>query len=195
MPMQLHVPRPLWFAVPAVVLVLVVVGLGFGVPAYQQWTAVNEMSEFGCIDIGGRSPVGPNWLRRLIGEERMLAFDDVQSFHFNPDINRHLRLYFVWTGATGQVIDDAGLASIIRFTRLKRLRLSCTNITDVALQHVSQLKKLEALFLDGTDVTDASIPLLKRLPNLRELSLRGTRVSEAGVEELKRAIPGLKVTR
>ena len=198
-PMQLRLPRPLWFAFSAVVLDVVAVGLPFGIRAHQQWTAVEEISEFGGIEMDGITPVGPEWLRRWVGEERMLGFDEIQTLDFNGDIYRRKRNRnpLAWSGfaTNGRVADDGVLGSVSKLRSLKHLRLAFTNITDAGIEHVARLPKLETLLLDGTDVSDNCIPFLKRLTNLKELSLHGTLVSEDGVKELERALPGLKVTR
>jgi hypothetical protein len=44
---SIRLPRPLWPGVAAVVLVVVALGLQFGVPIYQQHVAVREITEIG----------------------------------------------------------------------------------------------------------------------------------------------------
>jgi hypothetical protein len=88
--MQLRVPRPIWFVVSAVMLVAIAVGLGFGIPAYQQWSAVNELRRYGQLHAVRRS--GPEWLRRMVGEDRMVAFDEIEIVKFASDAERFERL-------------------------------------------------------------------------------------------------------
>jgi hypothetical protein len=216
--MQLRLPCPLWFAVCAVVLVIVAVGLTFGIPAYRQWSAIDQIEHYRGFKKGSIRSVGPAWLRRCVGEDRMLAFDEIHSLHFMPDINRHLKMHVSWAnGPTGPVIDDAGLRCVTKIHHLKHLHLGCTNISDAAVVHLCSLQKLETLNLEGTDVSDASVPQLKRLtnleylnldwtqvtddclihlrglPRLKQVSLAGTVVTYAGIDELKQAVPGLNV--
>jgi Leucine Rich repeat len=57
------------------------------------------------------------------------------------------------------------------------------------------LTKLEKLILIGTQVTDAGLAHLKSLTKLSSLDLAFTRVTDAGVTELQRALPGVRITR
>jgi hypothetical protein len=97
-----------------------------------------------------------------------------------------MRIYFAWFGPTSPVIDDAAFASVRSLPNLKRLDLSCTNVTDTGMEHVFYLQRLDSLDISGTDVADTSVPLLKRLSSLKKLSLRGTLVIAKSVASLER---------
>jgi hypothetical protein len=57
------------------------------------------------------------------------------------------------------------------------------------------LTKLQRLFLDDTQVTDAGMAHLRELKELQRLDLFGAAVSNAAVESLQRSVPGVKVFR
>jgi hypothetical protein len=195
---RMKLPRPLLFAVPTVVLLLVAVGLGFGIPAYRQWSALKEVAKYSAAE--EYFPVLPEWMRKCLGKH-VAAFDRVEALAFKASEQRTRRIDPSEPLANDccepedPVVNDAALACICVLVDLRELSLSCTDVSDAGIEHVCRLSKLEKLSLDGTDVSDASMPLLKRLKCLKELSLCGTRVSEAGVAELQQALPGLKVTR
>src|SRR5690349_6322611 len=86
--MHLSLARPLWLTIPTVVLAVVAVGLPFGIRAYRQWSALQKLRQYAEID--GARRIGPGWLRHLVGEDRMQAFDEIQSLRFNRDRNRSL---------------------------------------------------------------------------------------------------------
>ena len=71
----MKLPRPLFFAV-VTVLMAVVPALRIGIPAYRQSVALQKLRPYGQVADVRR--VGPEWLRRLVGEERMLPFDEVR---------------------------------------------------------------------------------------------------------------------
>ena len=73
-PMKL--PRPLRVLFVAIAVVVLGVGLRFGLPIYRQQRAVREIEQLGGF-IVETSPLGPDWLREFIGEERLTPFDYV----------------------------------------------------------------------------------------------------------------------
>jgi hypothetical protein len=58
-------------------------------------------------------------------------------------------------------VDDALLARLRGFTRLRVLRLAFTQVTDAGLEHLKGLEDLRALDLDYTQVTDKGIDALQ----------------------------------
>jgi Leucine-rich repeat (LRR) protein len=178
---SIRLPRPLWIGLAAAVTMVAAVSLRIGVPAYQQWSAINEIQPYAYVNelFDETHRVGPQWLRDFVGESRMTAFDEIESLHFNPGINRDLRLNYVWMGPTAPVADDAVVVNIRKLPSLKRVDLQCTDVTDIAMADVGRLQRLEHLNLDGTDISDSGVSSLARLPRLKTLSLRGTRVTDA----------------
>jgi hypothetical protein len=96
----------------------------------------------------------------------------------------------------GRPVDDASLALLRSFPKLRSLDLAQTRITDRGLRDLATLSSLEHLDLSGDPgVTDAGLDHLAALPRLQMLVLTGTRVTERGVQKLRAARPGLEVVR
>lgn len=76
-----------------------------------------------------------------------------------------LNLYYA------EQVTDHGMSAIKDWTRLKRLNLRGTRISDGTLEIVSHLTQLEALDVGNTPVTDNGLDSLMTLINLKELSL------------------------
>ena len=94
----------------------------------------------------------------------------------------------------GPETTDEVLAEKLKgLTKLERLYLSDTEVTDAGLVHLKGLTKLEVLWLTSTKVTDAGLVHLKGLTKLERLSLGGTKVTDAGIQELKKALPDCKI--
>ena len=199
-------PRRIAVSLRMFVAILVLLGVGsalwIGVPAYRQRMAIREIERLGG-EIVYQRPVGPGWLRKVVGHENWTAFDIVESVQFRPSRETFSKRYGdfpvsfpnnqqPWT-EIGVEVDDSSLASIRRLSKLKECDLSCTNVGDAGIVHVATLDDLEVLNIYSTDVSDASIPLLKRLTKLKELHLAWTKVTESGIADLRRALPGLEV--
>ena len=164
--------------------------------AYCQSCALQELKRYAKVD--GARIFGPDWLRRLVTQERMQAFDEIQSIVFNPDQERSLQQLLFRSGFAGdrtveQVVDSDSLICVRKFPDLKRLDLTATNIADPGIEHVCSLQNLEILYLDGTAVSDRGVRLLKQLPRLKRLSLRRVYVTKELVAELEAARPALKI--
>jgi len=64
-------------------------------------------------------------------------------------------------------IDDAGLACVEKWPKLRSLILQNAPISDAGLQQLSELNRLESLYLEGTKVTEEGLAGLQRaLPAL-----------------------------
>lgn len=109
-------------------------------------------------------------------------------------------------------ITDAGLAATLGLTQLRRLNLSCNDVSSDGLRHLQPLRRLEALDLEGTNVADLAqlgdkprlteldlaatlvdndaVAALRRFPDLSRLTLRNTNVDDRVVETLV-ALPRL----
>src|SRR4029077_4291738 len=145
-----------------VALVVVVVGLQFGLPVYRQHVANRDIERLGGT-VETR-PGGPKWLRYGVGNEPMKLFDQVIAVNL---ANRH--------------VTDAILIDIGRLTSLQKLRLANTPVTDQGLAHLRRLTGLEQLSLTGTRVTDAGMVHVNGLTSLQEFSLDNTEVTDAGL--------------
>jgi uncharacterized protein (TIGR02996 family) len=94
-----------------------------------------------------------------------------------------------------QALTDAALAHFAGFADLEELNLSDNErIVGPGLEHLKGLSKLKRLELDGTRISDTSIPLLKGFTGLEYLSLFNTRVSERGRAALRKAIPNAYIS-
>lgn len=75
----------------------------------------------------------------------------------------------------------------IRFRDVKLLTKG--PITDANLADVWSVTRLTRLDLSFTEISDASIPFLSSLQHLEYLDIHGTQITEQGIEQLRRAIP------
>jgi hypothetical protein len=66
-------------------------------------------------------------------------------------------------------------------------------VTDEGVAQLVGLTKLQKLTLGGSTITDRSLLTVRRLTDLRELYVYTTRVTPNGVEDLKLALPQLKI--
>jgi len=90
-------------------------------------------------------------------------------------------------------VGDAELARLSSLTRVKRVYLPGTAITDGGLASLSGLSQLERLDLSDTAISDAGLEHLAGLHSLKELDLKNTHVTAQGIERLKSVNPRLKV--
>jgi hypothetical protein len=91
----------------------------------------------------------------------------------------------------GKKLTDPGLRDLARFSKIKRLFISSTEVTDRGLQELAGLKQLEVLNLSRTKVTGTGLSDLAPLKQLQLLALDGTQVTDASLREIK----GLKGLR
>jgi hypothetical protein len=175
-PRRLPISRPRSIFLATVVLVVVAVGLRFGIQIYRQQVAIREIER-----LGGFMRVTQNyyWVSPL------WVYQFQRRTRFCVD---------VWeVDLTSSDVREADMAWLKWLPTLQRLDLSFTQVGDGALPDLSALKSLQCLDLATTNVTDVGLVHLKRLPTLRWLNLCGTHVSESGVADLKRALPDLTV--
>lgn len=186
---SIGLPRPLWIGLATVVLVVVGVGLRFGLPIYRQHVAIRAIE--GMTGIIFTKPRGPNWLRVSVAKDRMMVLDDVIGVHFPIGQATDATLSHLGCLTKVEVLDlrktditDSGLAHLIRLNNLKTLNLSETSVTDAGLVSLRGLITLESLQLAGTQVTDSGLSDLKVLTRLTDLSLKDTRVGDVGLSHL-----------
>ena len=206
-------PRPVWVGGLTITLVLIALALSVGVPAYQQQVAIREINR-----LGGKVrqvPFGPEWIRKLIGDEWMKRVDEVDRVDFastqiaDSDLAclkglRGLRELELWgtpiTGAgivhlkdlpnlrslgLGWRLDEGELAHLEKLTNIEELGLCGPQVTDASLSHLGRLTRLRSLTLSDRHITDAGIAHLKGLVNLQRLRLSGTGISDAGLVHLR----------
>jgi hypothetical protein len=172
--MKLRVPRPLSLFLLTVVLVLLGLGLRFGLPIYRQQVAIREIRRLGgSVRVRVNSP---EWLR-----ERL------------PD---------VWNEVFGRVIHvDLGISTVtdadLRLFRdlpdTEMVSVARSQVTDAGLHALSRLENLETLYVDPTRVTDVGLKYLEGLRRLKYVWAIRSGVGRESVERLNVAVPHLKV--
>ena len=78
-------------------------------------------------------------------------------------------------------ITDAGLAPIRNLSRLEVLNFWVTGVSDAGLETLSGLTRLRDLTLAATAITDLGLKRIGKLPRLECLNLSDTRVTDAGL--------------
>jgi len=124
--------------------------------AYYHWNWMKGSSN------PGGEPWAPRWVVDLIGAD---YFGHVTA---------------VWL-SQNSVASDAVMEKAGRLTRIQRLGLDRSSISDTGLAHLKGLTELSDLSLSGTRVTDAGLAHLAGLTRLLRLDLERTRISGAGL--------------
>jgi hypothetical protein len=87
-----------------------------------------------------------------------------------------------------QITDD-GLARLCAMTRLEQFRLASPQITDEGLKSIARLEHLRFLHLIDMPITDAGLDELRGLKSLESLYLDGTKVTDEGLARVVKALP------
>ena len=185
--LSIRLPRPLWIGVAGCIMIVVAVGLQFGLPIYRQHVAIKAIKQLGGIAITERR--GPAWLQRMIGEKVRL-FDVVTEVAL-PRATDATLAEITWLPSvkivnfSGTPVTDAGLVHLMSLTGLQELHLEETQVSDGGLGHLTNAVNLQELYLQGTLVTDMGFGKLAGLSVLERLDLSGTRITDAGLPYLK----------
>lgn len=147
----------------------------------------------------GRTPPGPEWLRRALGDEYFQDIVYVNLSYARPqlqDVTRHLgslgALVRIDLPTDGSQATDATCADLSACRGLEILTLSGKAVTDAGVERLTNLASLRVLRVSDASLGDASPKILKALPALEDLDLHGTRFTEealrhaAGMAALKR---------
>jgi len=124
-------------------------------------------------DISNVDPPGPEWLRKLTGDEYFFRVAMVSL--------------------KGPEVNDANLPAISRLADLKWLYLSETNVTDAGVEQLKYLTDLTVVNLSDTQVTDAGLEHLSELTNLQTLYIKNTHVTFEGVKKLRQTLPNCMI--
>ena len=175
--------RWLQFSLRTLFVVVTVFCIWLGIPVRQaldQKRAVEAIRKSGAqprisyeYQIDRSAPPGPEWLRRLVGDD-----------YFFTVVALELR---------GPNINDSELAAIKWLTYTRWLDIDTTNVTDAGLVHLNGLTNLQRLNLIGTKVSDRGLEHLEVLTTLRWLNLSGTEVTDKGVKRLQQALPNCTI--
>jgi hypothetical protein len=110
--------------------------------------------------------------------------------HTNADIRVVSRMNDLrWLLIAGTKVRDHEPSVLVTLSKLERLDLSATNVTDEGVMHLAQVDSLRDLTLGGDSITDKSIPYLLKLHRLERLDLRGSGISEEGAKRLENGLP------
>jgi hypothetical protein len=152
----------------ACVLLAIAVGaLSLWIPYRREQQAINEIERWGGVVT---TYSGTDWLRRLVGEDRLRAvkvFDRVARVQLS-----------------GTSVVDVEIAQLVGLTNIEALYLDGTMVTDHGLADLGKLTNIESLSLRDTAVTDAGLARLGGLANLRVLDLDETNVTDVGLAHL-----------
>lgn len=94
-------------------------------------------------------------------------------------------------GLAGSRLNDAGLASLSRCTKLESLEAAYTDISSSGLAALKNIHGLRKLDLTSTDIDDTGMEHLKELTSVNELILSYTRITDKGMDAL-RPLTGLE---
>jgi hypothetical protein len=90
-----------------------------------------------------------------------------------------------WIGLHASDITEADLEHLKGLTKLRRLGLTDTRLSDESLKRLAGMTQLEILYLQENPITDAGLDHLQRMTKLKELGLGLTKITDAGLKRLK----------
>jgi hypothetical protein len=86
-------------------------------------------------------------------------------------------------------VTDAGFERLCHLTNLEQLRLSSPHVTDAGLAYLKNLEKLRFLHLLDSPITDTGLDQLHGLKSLESVYLDRTHVTDEGIARLLEALP------
>ena len=108
------------------ILIVVASGLYFGIPVYRKQMAIWNIERVGwVVDM---TKAGPDWLRSVLGDERMKLFGNGQCVSL----------------CDGRPA-DLGMPHLAGIPHLQMLNLSRSQVSDAGLAHVTGLTDLKLL--------------------------------------------------
>jgi Leucine-rich repeat (LRR) protein len=206
-PKSRRIPKPIWFGVVAVLMVVLSVFLSVWLPYHREQVAIREIER-----LGGRvftewdwdDPEwiedGPEWLRKIFNDGWLSWFDRVRNVWLNEtqvsdEGLKHLSgltsLQKLWLQNTQ--ISDEGLKHLNSMSNLIWLYLDNTQVSDEGLKSLTSLANLSWLALNDTQISNEGLKHLSDLTNLEILELQNTQVTDEGVKELQKALPGCRI--
>lgn len=84
----------------------------------------------------------------------------------------------------GTTITNEGLACLRPLTRVSRISLRDTQITDDGLDHLAEMKDLESIDLYGCRISDEGLAQIARFSKLRRLTASGAGITNTGMSHL-----------
>lgn len=156
--------------------------LGGGV-IYEETGGVRDANG----DLIERRPAGPEWLRRLFGDD---FFDSIDVIGYEGPHCREVLAQvenlrgLKFLSVTGRSVDDESLAHITKFRELRTLYLNNASITDAGVERLQALSNLEDLQLKNTPITDQAVEAILGLPKLKNVIVHGTHITAHGISRL-----------
>lgn len=214
------------FTLRALMLAVLVIGLVLAWrvdKAHRQRDAVATIREYGgfvfydwenkfdtmngmWLPTHRRSPPGPAWLRRMLGDEyfQEVAFANLVDYKGawagHPQADRkaaelmvrlkslpHLKRLYI----SGKQVNEDSLDIIGSLADLETLAMWDAPVSDAGMRSVGGLKNLRSLVIQNAGLTDADLRHLASLTNLEELALYGNKITDAGLAHLG-GLTGLK---
>ncbi|HEX7897845.1 MAG TPA: SMP-30/gluconolactonase/LRE family protein [Planctomycetota bacterium] len=134
--------------------------------------------------LGGKATLevrAPDWLRAIVGDEKLPAFARVVEIELNERTDGHKEPA---PKAPGDRVTDAWLERLADQTELRRLELSGTGVTSAGLVHLAKLTNLERLNLCLTDVDDRGFEHLAGLTRMRRMTICASKITGTGFAHL-----------
>lgn len=198
--LSLCFPRSGWILLGVMPLIAVAIGMGIGMPIYQEQRAILDAKRLGWL-IRTESRV-PEWISRWFEvrslpevyeatSAKIFRLRSVPVDHSNSGgsigpfdpLSRMPGLKaidFRWESCT-----DADLLPLSKLHELESLKLG-NGITDDGLAHIAGMTRLETLDLTGTDISEAGLAHICQMNRLRTLGLPPIDVSDKGIGHLAR---------
>lgn len=137
------------------------------------------------------SPEGLAHLSRMTYlNELDLDIPELDHIEFLRQFTRLTRLTLMHTAIT-----DDDLANIAGLKQLDGLGVSYAQIGDEGLRHVAGLSNLFSLELSHTRITDAGLDQLPSLSKCMLLDIQGTAVTRVGEARLRAKYPAMRILR
>jgi hypothetical protein len=134
------------------------------------------------------APPGPEWLRRLIGDEffRTAAEVNLSSGHVpvTPDVIEHVQVLpgLELLVLPKELATDSSMAAISGLTDLEALYIDGpARITDAGVAHLANLDKLAVLRIEGASLTETGFAAVAEHRGLYILDLTGSTITDAGL--------------
>jgi hypothetical protein len=141
----------------------------------------------------GTPPPGPEWLRRLLGDD---FFANIDSASFDRAGDSEVETLEGLTELRGVIFNagnfsERGLSNLKELKNLESLDFLGSQVSDDGVACLGTLSQLESLSFFEAIITDAGLAKLSGLVHLTKLHLTGTTIGDAGIRSLK--APALKV--
>lgn len=129
-----------------------------------------------------REVVAPEWLRSIVGDEKLALFGRIVEIELNERTDGHKDP--VPKKLTDRVTDD-WLARLADQDLLRRLELSGTAITSAGFVHLKGLKNLERLNVCLTAADDRGFEHLAGLTNMKRMVVCSSKITGTGFQHLQ----------